>query len=217
MKSCPTCQRTYSDDTQTYCLVDGAVLSAPYDPNQTLQMDPRTTDSPINRPPQQSTIVALQPPKLYGEQQPPRQTLEQHGAPAWLLVVLAVIVIGILGVGVAVGLLLSSTGKTAVARSNSNIAKPTPTPQATPSITPDDDGWEPRDDHGSFNEGERLTYYPGTTPEQCQTDCDANSKCTAYTYIRPGAYNPQDPPMCYLMSEVKQLIPGPCCISAKKR
>jgi len=30
MKSCPTCHRTF-EDTLTYCLVDGAVLSAPFD------------------------------------------------------------------------------------------------------------------------------------------------------------------------------------------
>jgi hypothetical protein len=35
MKSCPTCNRTYSDDTITFCLVDGSILSAPYDPEAT--------------------------------------------------------------------------------------------------------------------------------------------------------------------------------------
>lgn len=32
MKSCPTCNRTYPDDNLAFCLMDGAVLSAPYDP-----------------------------------------------------------------------------------------------------------------------------------------------------------------------------------------
>lgn len=32
MKSCPTCNRTYPDDTLAFCLMDGSVLSAPYDP-----------------------------------------------------------------------------------------------------------------------------------------------------------------------------------------
>ena len=31
MKSCPTCNRTYPDDTLAFCLVDGSILSAPYD------------------------------------------------------------------------------------------------------------------------------------------------------------------------------------------
>lgn len=31
MKSCPTCQRTF-EDTLSFCLVDGSILSAPFDP-----------------------------------------------------------------------------------------------------------------------------------------------------------------------------------------
>lgn len=34
MKSCPTCNRTYPDDNLAFCLMDGAVLSAPYDPDR---------------------------------------------------------------------------------------------------------------------------------------------------------------------------------------
>jgi hypothetical protein len=46
MKSCPKCSRTY-DDTLTYCLVDGSVLSSLYDPNATLQFpEPRKTEPP---------------------------------------------------------------------------------------------------------------------------------------------------------------------------
>jgi hypothetical protein len=32
MKRCPICKRTYADDGFTFCLDDGALLSAPYDP-----------------------------------------------------------------------------------------------------------------------------------------------------------------------------------------
>jgi hypothetical protein len=32
MKKCPKCNRTYADDAFTFCLEDGALLSAPYDP-----------------------------------------------------------------------------------------------------------------------------------------------------------------------------------------
>ena len=31
MKRCPTCRRTFADDTLSFCLVDGSILSAPYD------------------------------------------------------------------------------------------------------------------------------------------------------------------------------------------
>ncbi|HKC63323.1 MAG TPA: hypothetical protein VKB86_06785 [Pyrinomonadaceae bacterium] len=36
MKSCPTCNRTF-EDTFTFCLVDGSILSAPFDPLATRQ------------------------------------------------------------------------------------------------------------------------------------------------------------------------------------
>jgi hypothetical protein len=36
MKRCPECNRTFSDETLSFCLVDGAILSAPYDPHATL-------------------------------------------------------------------------------------------------------------------------------------------------------------------------------------
>jgi hypothetical protein len=35
MKSCPACHRTYSDESITFCLVDGSILSAPYEPYAT--------------------------------------------------------------------------------------------------------------------------------------------------------------------------------------
>ena len=35
MKSCPTCSRTYSDETLSFCLVDGSILSAPYGQDET--------------------------------------------------------------------------------------------------------------------------------------------------------------------------------------
>ena len=45
MKSCPTCNRTF-DDTMTFCLVDGSILSAPFDPKATEQLPgPRNSDS----------------------------------------------------------------------------------------------------------------------------------------------------------------------------
>ncbi len=35
MKNCPQCKRTYSDETLSFCLEDGALLSAPYNPQET--------------------------------------------------------------------------------------------------------------------------------------------------------------------------------------
>jgi hypothetical protein len=65
-------------------------------------------------------------------------------------------------------------------------------------------------------QGTTLTYYRGTTPEKCQADCGANLQCKAFTLIKAGAYNPGDPPMCYLISAITVSGPSSCCISAVK-
>lgn len=45
MKSCPTCNRTFGDE-MVFCLVDGAILSAPFDPNATRQQQNPKTHEP---------------------------------------------------------------------------------------------------------------------------------------------------------------------------
>jgi hypothetical protein len=45
MKKCPTCSRTYADESITFCLADGSLLSASYDTQATLQIpSPRDTN-----------------------------------------------------------------------------------------------------------------------------------------------------------------------------
>ena len=46
MKQCPTCNRTYADDSITFCLEDGALLSASYDPDATQRIPARLTNPP---------------------------------------------------------------------------------------------------------------------------------------------------------------------------
>lgn len=45
MKRCRECNRTYADDTISFCLADGQLLSASYDPAATLPLRPRATDA----------------------------------------------------------------------------------------------------------------------------------------------------------------------------
>ena len=46
MKSCPTCNRTF-EDTFTFCLADGSLLNAPFDPQATQKIpEPRQTEPP---------------------------------------------------------------------------------------------------------------------------------------------------------------------------
>lgn len=47
MKSCPQCNRTF-EDSFTFCLIDGSVLSAPFDPHATLASpEPRQTEQQL--------------------------------------------------------------------------------------------------------------------------------------------------------------------------
>jgi len=64
----------------------------------------------------------------------------------------------------------------------------------------------------TFN-GSRITYYPRASFGACQADCSANANCRGFTWIRPGAYNPGDAAMCYLMASVGTRVPHACCIS----
>ena len=71
MKSCPTCNRTYSDDSITFCLVDGSIHSAPYEPDVTQPIrvarltNPPPTEILVNSdalPPTIRASIPLNPP-----------------------------------------------------------------------------------------------------------------------------------------------------------
>ena len=108
MKSCPTCNRTYPDDTLAFCLIDGSVLSAPYDPAETRRIPAtRNTASAVTevlsdsasrdpRPPLPSTIQAPVPqvPFLHSEGPPPGYSARKSVVP-WLLVGFAILLIAI--------------------------------------------------------------------------------------------------------------------------
>jgi hypothetical protein len=66
MKRCPTCSRTYVSDDFTFCLDDGALLSAPYDPSSD-----KSTEQISGRPPKTEVLTAAQ--------QPIRAKLPQAG------------------------------------------------------------------------------------------------------------------------------------------
>lgn len=46
MKECPTCNRTYADETLTFCMADGSLLSAPYDTEATQRIPTHRTSPP---------------------------------------------------------------------------------------------------------------------------------------------------------------------------
>jgi hypothetical protein len=46
IKRCPTCARTYADDSISFCLADGALLSAPYDPEASGEQSAKSANPP---------------------------------------------------------------------------------------------------------------------------------------------------------------------------
>ena len=229
MKSCPACNRTYADEMLNFCLEDGSILSAPDEPDKTLQISvPQTSDSILTKVSYQNakpadtiqspmpTMASPQLPITYSEKAPAQTIRERPNNKLWL----AVGVLGFIAVAsIAVAIISFSGGNTA---SNYNAAKNTHNVGQTNLFNSSGNNrkteavFSPLDYQASLN-GENLTYYPGTTPEQCQADCAKNEKCKGFTFIRAGAYNPQDSAMCYLVSFVKESVYHACCISAIKR
>jgi hypothetical protein len=89
------------------------------------------------------------------------------------------------------------------------------TPQQTSSESRPKPMFGPVMDNTSFN-GTRITYYPRPSFGMCRADCGNNPNCKGFTWIRPGAYNPGDSAMCYLMSAVSGRVTHACCMSAVK-
>ena len=103
MKKCPTCNRTYYDDTFTFCLNDGALLSAPYDPQATLVLPSRHTDpspavdkstSPPNNPELPATIQALPLSGRMVDRPETAETTEVGGVSGATIVTIIVLIFG---------------------------------------------------------------------------------------------------------------------------
>jgi hypothetical protein len=109
MKNCPTCNRTYDDETLTFCLEDGVRLSSPYDPRATLPgpatraTDPPRTEilpphlAPGNQGP--ATLLSSNPafvPLAY-PQGTPQQLTQKHSAKHWIILsgVLGLVLVGL--------------------------------------------------------------------------------------------------------------------------
>lgn len=253
MKTCPSCRRTYGDESLVFCLDDGTRLvreDAALDANATwnLPVPGPTVASPRPaHPTAQSTITSL--PEQF--QRPPAQVgndeargESRRGALPWVFAI--VLVLGASGVLIAWFMTRGRAGDTSARYSAptsvpSVMATPSPvatteiakssTPNNRPSATPNRPTKEidkppsptpsrPKPmfammNNTSFN-GSRITYYQRASFALCQADCAGNANCKGLTWIRPGAYNPRDPGMCYLMAAVTAKVSHPCCISAVK-
>ena len=117
MKSCPTCNRTYTDESLTYCLDDGSLLSASYEPEMTQRLPlPRATNHA------KTGITFSAPPTL--------ELSKRSDSPAFKYIVIALLAL-IAGGGIMAWLNLRT--KEAVP-ANEPSAKASP--QASPVSTP---------------------------------------------------------------------------------
>ena len=108
MKSCPACNRTYPDDTLAFCLIDGSVLSAPYDPQAEPRSSSNSTRTQVLRPtmpdepapPIQSTIRAPAPqvPPLDTGSPPLLRSEERKSKAPWFIAGIALVLAGVFGV-----------------------------------------------------------------------------------------------------------------------
>lgn len=142
MKSCPTCNRTYPDDTLAFCLEDGSILSAPYDP-ETTQSFPYS----LNPEPSKGakTIPSVSSRPIYTPDANQSQVSERHGEKRSLI--FGVVIILVLAVGLIIGLGWkiffgnnnSQAKQSDSVNQNNDVASktsPTVTPSAKPTATP---------------------------------------------------------------------------------
>ncbi|HEY0546304.1 MAG TPA: hypothetical protein VGC91_13070 [Pyrinomonadaceae bacterium] len=74
VKECPTCKRTYSDASISFCLADGSLLSAPFDPETTQRL-------PISHPTEQPATEVMHPAPNVGSLLPTQSALELSDIP----------------------------------------------------------------------------------------------------------------------------------------
>ncbi|MGB7924784.1 MAG: hypothetical protein WCF57_16195 [Pyrinomonadaceae bacterium] len=143
MKRCPTCQRTYTDDSLRFCLQDGAALlsvddaPASHDPSATLVLPeggaPRATPPTEAFPPQTAQTLPVRKAAPTAPPQPPRATA--YDAPQamahspkpqtsalviGLTVTIAILLLALGGMGAWMLLRDDQRGETEKARTNGN-------------------------------------------------------------------------------------------------
>lgn len=210
MKICPTCKSTYTDETLRFCLQDRTEL-----------VSSNTGNYPTQFLPEMETVVRPNPATAdWDKGRVTQATVEPEAkrSNTLLIVALTAVVMSVLFGGIAAVWLLSGSDSSKTGSGlNSNHKTPIVMPTISANANTDArTAWEPIDFNASLN-GDRLTYYRGTTHERCQSDCDADPKCRAFGLVRAGFYNPEDPPMCYLLTKVTGSVPSACCISGIKK
>jgi hypothetical protein len=119
MKQCPACNRTYGDDSITFCLADGALLSAPYDhydQGATQRIPARLT----NPPPTEVLTAQPAPTEVLPHYLSQAQPIRASNTSKYLLAALLLVLVG--GGILAVVLLNQKTPSTSSSIYSSNAA-----------------------------------------------------------------------------------------------
>lgn len=91
MKQCPACSRTYADDSTTYCLDDGSLLSAAYDPDATQRIPARLTN------PAPTEVLTTNPPPAgaWPSYPLPAPPVRRSNRSMFVIIALLVVLIGV--------------------------------------------------------------------------------------------------------------------------
>ena len=223
MKSCPTCKQNFDDETLNFCLEDGSILTSLVDEVETrLSFRPLENDSIVTKVSNYNP-KSTNPTQVLPTQQPLKiqtEYIHNHAnsktnSKLWLVgagIFVCIIPVAFVAFMIIINAVKPSNNNVLA---NKQIKEPLNSNIASPTIKKKEISFSAWNYSASMN-GENLTYYPVTTPEQCQADCAKNDKCKGFTFIRAGAYNPNDSAMCYLASYVKEMVTHSCCISAVK-
>jgi len=217
MKYCPSCQIKYADDSLRFCLQDGTGLLDYSDnaPPPTVHFSEKET---VVR---QKPVTADFEPVRVTKGAPVRTGAKKSNTP--LTIILTALIMCVIFGGVILGWILLRDNRSEyknlsnINGINTNRPMPSVNIDEREKRTNSDGGIGWKMDYNASLDGERLTYYRGTTAEQCQADCAANPNCKGFALIRAGAYNPSDPPMCYLLSKVTGSTASTCCISGIRK
>lgn len=146
MKSCPTCNRTYPDDTLAFCLVDGSVLSAPYDPqtarphSQPYGSEHPTVEMSNAAYKTNDTIPSSSPQPIFIPEARGSSSAKKRSSKRWLIISLLVSLAIIVGLVIGFGWSRWFSSNNSLAKQpgneNMNSATPRPSASATPSATP---------------------------------------------------------------------------------
>jgi TonB family protein len=164
IKRCPSCNRTYSDESIAFCLADGSLLSAPFDPSaeaapQTAILPSPTVASASSTQPAKPAIPTITSLPQYGGPAIPHDNISPRKSRGLLWAVIAIVLVALLGgiavvVRTALRLASVSASPTTQASSPMPVNSPAPTVGSSPAslsentatsrTTPPADKKEPR-------------------------------------------------------------------------